>query len=241
VVIPTAVNGTLSALRAAAKQPSVKRFVLTSSSTAAVLPKPNVKFTVDENTWADSAVELIRNGGYKDAGAIAPFIVYAASKAEAEKAFWKYVKEEKPHFVANTILPNTNMGRPISPEHQGYPTTAGWVEKVFLGKYDEVKQFPPQYYINVEDNAKLHIIAATDPEVVSERIFTFAGPYNFQDVLDVSKKLYPNRKFDDIPDEGRDLSVVLPAKRAEDLLKAHYGHGWTSFEETIKQNTVDLV
>jgi nucleoside-diphosphate-sugar epimerase len=40
-VIPKVIKGTLNALKAASKQESIKRFVLTSSSTAALIPKPN--------------------------------------------------------------------------------------------------------------------------------------------------------------------------------------------------------
>jgi Nucleoside-diphosphate-sugar epimerases len=42
-VIPTAVGGAINVLKAASKHGLVKRVVLTSSSTAALIPKPNVK------------------------------------------------------------------------------------------------------------------------------------------------------------------------------------------------------
>jgi len=37
-----------------------------------------------------------------------PFAVYAASKAEGERAFWAWAKAKKPSFAVNTILPNMN-------------------------------------------------------------------------------------------------------------------------------------
>lgn len=41
ISIPHAIKATVSLLKAASQQATVKRFVLTSSSTAAYLPKPN--------------------------------------------------------------------------------------------------------------------------------------------------------------------------------------------------------
>ncbi|UPK96710.1 hypothetical protein LCI18_007645 [Fusarium solani-melongenae] len=58
-VIPTVIAGAVNALKAAFAEPSVKRFVYTSSSTAALLPKPNVPgIVVTEGTWNDEAVKL---------------------------------------------------------------------------------------------------------------------------------------------------------------------------------------
>lgn len=48
-VIPPVIEGTVSILKAAAKEPSVKSVVLTSSSTAALMPVPNKEIEVDES------------------------------------------------------------------------------------------------------------------------------------------------------------------------------------------------
>jgi nucleoside-diphosphate-sugar epimerase len=48
-VIPKVVAGVLNVLEAASKHASVKRFVLTSSSSAALIPSPNEKIVVDES------------------------------------------------------------------------------------------------------------------------------------------------------------------------------------------------
>lgn len=37
-------------------------------------------------------------------------IVYAASKAQGEKAAWEWVRQHKPHFTFNAVLPNLNIG-----------------------------------------------------------------------------------------------------------------------------------
>lgn len=111
-VVTPVVAGTKSILRSAIKHSSVKRFVLTSSSCAVLLPKLNTTFTVGKEDWNQQAVDRAwEPPPYTPERASA---VYAASKTEGEQALWQFVKEEKPHFVVNAILPNVNMGRIIS-------------------------------------------------------------------------------------------------------------------------------
>jgi NAD(P)-dependent dehydrogenase (short-subunit alcohol dehydrogenase family) len=99
-VITPMITGVLNMLSAAAQQPSVKRFVLTSSCTSAASQKQGVGQTIDTITWNDEAS--------RDAWAPPPygpergFTVYAASKMEMEREAWKWHAEHKPHFVLNT-------------------------------------------------------------------------------------------------------------------------------------------
>jgi hypothetical protein len=98
-------------------------------------------------------------------------------------------------------------------------------------------QFPPQYFIDVEDDAKLHVIALTDPKANGQRIFGFAAPFNWNDILAIFREAYPDKEFiEDFKDDSRDLSEV-PNAEAERLLKEHYGKGWTSLKESVL-NTV---
>ena len=55
--VPMVVNGILHVLQACAKEPGVKRVVMTSCSTAAASPQPNKVFTMDEKTWNTTALE----------------------------------------------------------------------------------------------------------------------------------------------------------------------------------------
>lgn len=110
-VISSVVAGTENFLRAATREPRVKRFTLTSSSTAATLPKPGVEAVLTTDTWDDEAVEAAKTKGVSIGPNAYAYIVYAASKTQGERAFWKFVKDEKPSFVANAILPDFNAGR----------------------------------------------------------------------------------------------------------------------------------
>jgi len=53
LVIPQNIAGAVSIAESAAKEPSVKRFVYTSSSTAITAPKPNKKFEISTKNWND--------------------------------------------------------------------------------------------------------------------------------------------------------------------------------------------
>jgi nucleoside-diphosphate-sugar epimerase len=233
--VPVVVEGSLNALRAAASEPSVKRVVLTSSSTAVLSPQPNKEIVVTTDTWNDGAI--------KDAWAPPPYEglqrrldVYSASKTEGEQAAWKFVKDNKPGFVFNAVLPNANMGNIVSIEHQGYPSTAGWIKALWNGfeGNEDLKFNPPQYYINVQDNARVHVAALIYDDVKGERLFAFAYPYTWNDILAVFRKLYPNKTFiEDIPDVGKDLSKI-PNERAEELVKRFGLPGWTSLEDSVK-------
>jgi len=104
-VIPETLAGVRYILESAAKQPSVRHFVYTSSSAATTAPKPNVEFKITTETWNQEDIDA--------AWAPPPYLddrkwaVYGASKAKGEQEVWMVTKEKKPHFIANTILPNT--------------------------------------------------------------------------------------------------------------------------------------
>lgn len=238
-VIGNAVNGVLNALRAAKKQGSgMKRFVYTSSSTAATLPKPGEVFSITAESWNDEAVEVARKADVIEKD---PFIVYAASKTESERAVWKWAAEVEHEFVINTVLPNANIGTVLSPQNQGYPSTARWTKAVWDGDYNSIQHIPPQCFVNVQDTARLHVVALANQSVNGERVFAFTGPFNFNDILSILRKQHPNKVWDDIPDQGQDLSKVEPMERAEKLLREAYGFGFTGLEQSVEDNVAGLM
>lgn len=97
--------------------------------------------------------------------------------------------------------------------------------------------FPPQHMINVVDDARLHLLAALDGTVANERIFAFAYPYNWNDILDVFRELRPDRKFlENDPNLGRDITEV-DNELGLALLKKWYGQTkYTDLRESVKQH-----
>lgn len=235
--VPIVVDGAINMLTAAKKEPSIKRGVMTSSSTAAADPIPNKEFTIDEQTWNTASLEAAWAPPPYE-GVARKLAVYSASKLESERAAWKFMEKEKPGFVLNTVLPNANLGVVLDPKHQGTPSTIGWLHALWNGfrGQEDIAQNPPQYFINVQDNARVHVAALICPDVQSERLFTFAKAFNWNDLLAIYRKNYPNRTFiDNMPDSGRDLSTVSNG-RAEELLKRFGLPGWTSLEQSVKDS-----
>jgi nucleoside-diphosphate-sugar epimerase len=234
--IPQAVQETLVVLKAAQAEASVKAVVLTSSSMAAVTW--NAKGTFTKDSYNEEYIKLAWDASFEHPGKM--FIVYAAAKAQAEKAAWKYVEEEKPHYTLNTVLPAANFGPAVVYEKQGHPSTGGWPKSLFEGDLAPISSVPPQYYVDVRDTAKLHIAALVDPNTSNERLWGFAEPYNWNSVLAILRKLWPQKKFiDDLQDLGWDETVV-PREGAVKALKDVFGQdGFVGLETSLKDAGYD--
>jgi len=100
-VIRGAVAGTLSILESAAKEPSVKNFVLLSSVTA-IMRNLDVPHTYTEDDWNDFAEAMVAKQGKNTPGPV----IYSASKTAGEKAFWQFAEEKKPSFSMTAINPS---------------------------------------------------------------------------------------------------------------------------------------
>ncbi|KEZ45870.1 hypothetical protein SAPIO_CDS1235 [Scedosporium apiospermum] len=239
-IIPWVVKATENMLVAAASQPQVKRFVLTSSSTAAVIPvadKLNVR--VGEGTFNEAAITAAWDPATPDDFKF--YAVYAASKTQGEKAAWNWIKENKPNFVFNTVLPSFNTGEILHPEIHG--STMGWVRLLLKGDKLLFSRFPPEYSVDVKDTARLHVIGLLGPDVRFRRLFAWAHSVNITDLITTLRSLRPDNKL--IPDppenDGRDLTEVVPAAAAQQLLKQYFGQdGWTDFSTSVAEGIEDL-
>lgn len=78
-VIPSVVASVKEIMQAADKESTIKRFVYTSSSTAALSPQPDVEIPVTTDTWNDAAVKAAWGSSPN------PWNVYAASKTSGEQ------------------------------------------------------------------------------------------------------------------------------------------------------------
>lgn len=235
-VIPPTVKGALNILTSATKEPSVKSLVYTSSSTAALMPDPGKEIIVKKDTWDDLAVQ--KAGQPNPSG----FEVYSASKTEAERAIWKAVEATKPPFQVCAVLPNANFG-PILRGADGVDSssTGGWCPTLFNGGgADMLKSFPSQWFVDVRDTARLHVIGLIDPSCANERLFAFAETYTWNQIFAIMRKQFPDRKIqDDWPKAEPDLSVI-PNEDAIALLQKHYGHGFVSLEDSIAANLASI-
>lgn len=144
-VIPETVDLVVNLAKAAAAEKSVKEFVYTSTIGAtSMLPfKPGFHF--DGTNWNEDVRDI--------AWAPPPytpergFPVYIQSKVEAEQAFWKFVKEEKPSFTSNTIVVATVFGPRLHVSQGG--STAAWLLGVANNDPTALQFFPTCEYLSV--------------------------------------------------------------------------------------------
>ncbi|KAE8336575.1 hypothetical protein BDV24DRAFT_155079 [Aspergillus arachidicola] len=264
-VIPRVVLATETILEAAAKQPqgSIQRVVLTSSASAAALPQPGVEgIVITEDTWNEATVKAAFDEGTPaDAK---PFAVYVASKTEGERAAWKWVKNNKPPFVFNAVLPYYTLGQVLHPEIAG--STMKWAASLLDGDTTAFgfpgrtykSYFPCSYtfrvdpfadkfskieFVDVADLARVHVVGLLHPEAKSERLFAFASTFTWNEFVGILRKLRPGNIEIPSPPENelRDLSDIVPARRAKDLLQAVFGgSGWVGLEESIRAGVDSL-
>ncbi len=132
-VIPQTIAGVVNALNAAKKEPSVRQFVYTSTVVAAaMIPMLETPMHVGEDSWNDDVVPMAWAPGPYDASR--GMVTYAASKVEAERALWRFVEEEKPGFVVNSVLPFGTFG-PLLHERQN-ASTAGLLFSLWDGEHN---------------------------------------------------------------------------------------------------------
>lgn len=99
-VLKGAIEGTLRALEAAHKEPSVRSFVLMSSIAAIVSTKQG-PYVFTEADWNDEAGAAVAKLGKKAPGGM----IYRASKTAAERALWNFRDEKKPQFATTSVNP----------------------------------------------------------------------------------------------------------------------------------------
>ncbi|PWY65891.1 aldehyde reductase [Aspergillus eucalypticola CBS 122712] len=238
-------------LASAAAEPSVKRFVYTSSCQAANtmgLDDLDGKTVITSETWNETAIQRAKTGS--PAEWRRGFDVYSASKALGEQGIWEWVREHKPRFVANTVLPSLCYGASLDPQNQGFPSTLSWPAAIIKNDWasvsEHVKANLPNggYCVDIQDAALLHVAALINPTVQNERLFAYGWPFFWNDLATIYRDIFPNRELPtDLParDKDADLLDVKPSKRSEDLLKEMGKPGWSSLKEIVVANAYGLV
>jgi len=133
-----------------------------------------------------------------------------------------------------------------------------WIRKLLQGDNTAFSRFPEctfpinsiillpvlttkvlvEYYIDVEDVARLCLIGLLDETVKYKRIFAFVEKTNWTDTVTMLRELRPsNKRIPDPPkNELRDCTEVLPRGRGEALLREFYGlSGFTSVKNSLEK------
>lgn len=78
--------------------------MFTSSSIASTFPSPGVEKVLDQESFNEEGIRKGWEHPEDEPPELKGLYIYAALKTEAEKACWKWVRENKPHFVFNAVV-----------------------------------------------------------------------------------------------------------------------------------------
>ncbi|TCD61600.1 hypothetical protein EIP91_008186 [Steccherinum ochraceum] len=226
VIIP-AIEGTKAIISAAAKEPKVKRVVITSSFATVLTPSrgwdPTWKYTAEQ--WNPIT--------YDEAKASHDIDAYRGAKKYSELYAWDYIRDHKPHFDLATIIPPMVFG-PIV--HSLAKISDLNVSNKEIWNVASGAEYPLQRvpgWVDVRDLAFAHVEALVRPEA-SNRRFLVAAPekYSYRLAADIIRKEFDWAK--DVTrkgDEGAALppSYTLDGETAADV----FGFKYRSFKDCI--------
>ncbi|EYU23972.1 hypothetical protein MIMGU_mgv1a009951mg [Erythranthe guttata] len=141
-ILQPAIDGTLNVLRSCKKNPSLKRVVLTSSSsTIRARDDFDPHVPLDESSWScEELCERLK-------------IWYVLSKTLAEKAAWKFCEENKIDLI--TILPSFVVGPSLPPL---LCSTASDILGLLKGETEKFQWHGRMGYVHIDDVASSHIL-----------------------------------------------------------------------------------
>jgi len=193
MIIP-AVDGTRSILLSTLKYgTNVKRIILTSSCAAIEETHDDQRHYTEED-WCQQSLDEVNEKGAKSI----PSDWYRASKTLAEKEAWGFVRDHKseiqwdlvvlnPPFVYGPLLQDIDSVASLN------TSMALWYQSVLQGGVDpETLAKEGGNWVDVRDTSAAHVRAMTVEEAGGHRILNSAGPYKWQDWVNVARKFRPD-------------------------------------------------
>ena len=227
--ITPAVQGTIGMLESAAKTPSVKRVVITSSM-AAIMGGPGTNATTIYNDESRTP---------NDEGPYASELqAYAASKKASLNATEVWLSEHKPQFDVVNLGPSFIMGRDdLDTSASGsIHGTNSVILRVALG--DDAAQPVPGASVHNEDVARSHV-QALDESIPAGFYLLSYNPDDairgtqWEDIAPVVQKLFPKAiEKGSLPQPGKGATAELriDGRKAEKV----FGFKYLNLEEQVK-------
>ena len=207
-MVEPAIQGTLTILRAASKYPQVMHVIVTSSITAiralAALSDPKaMTTTLTDDDWSTARKD-------DPANQLNAYPAYFASKTEAERAAWSYVKQAQPHYTLASFCPPVMYGpagiKLKRPEDFGTPL--GVFYRLMKGSR------PPWpldgVVVDARDVAEAFRLTIEKPLRDNQRFLLCAGAQTGEELLSFTKTLDPSPL--------QDRSTTLDTSKARQLL-----------------------
>ncbi|KAL3469189.1 NAD(P)-binding protein [Aspergillus californicus] len=238
IAVTPVVNGVLNTLSAAAKA-NVQRYVLSSSSKAVETIVYNTPHVLTTDTFNYTEIKKARDEPSVPTPERA-LTAYSAGRASAELAFWDWIRDNNPPFVASCVVPDGNFGRVLDAENtsSGPTTSVGMLMRALRGEREAVADYVG-YYIDTQDTARLLVAALVLPSIASERIFAYYQHYTWNDLRSKVRELYPGRedlvRGEDYKNLGRDLGDAdALIARSEEILREVGRPGFASLDSLLQ-------
>jgi nucleoside-diphosphate-sugar epimerase len=237
-VLDPAIQGALSALQAAAKVPSVRRVVFTSSVAACIDPVHPTGFHRPGYTYTEADWNPLT---YEKASAYTIFPpVYTASKALAERAAWNFMEAEPRHFDMVCINPCHTWGK--YGQHVASPadmnSTNSDLSKLIDGEEKDVPRTIMPWMTDISEVAQAHINALYRPEA-NGRYIIASHPYDFQQVVDLLHHEFASSDWIKQVPKGTPGKKVIPDHFVLDSTRSR-GHLGVVYRPW-KQSVIDFV
>ncbi|KAF3533575.1 hypothetical protein DY000_02036496 [Brassica cretica] len=177
-ILKPAIEGTLNVLRSCSKNQSLKRVVLTSSSSTVRIRDdfdPNIP--LDESVW--TSVELCKRFQ----------VWYALSKTLAEQAAWKFCEENSIDLV--TVLPSFLVGPSLPPD---LCSTASDVLGLLKGETEKFQWHGQMGYVHIDDVARTHILVF-EHEAAGGRYICSSNVVSLEELVSFLSTRYPSLRI----------------------------------------------
>ncbi|KDR81187.1 hypothetical protein GALMADRAFT_1123520 [Galerina marginata CBS 339.88] len=236
----TSIEGTMNLVRQANKA-GVRKIVATSSFGALLSPSFAKVFSGDnitESDWSEVTDEEFEKNKEN------PYYIYFTAKSRTEKALLEFGKQH-PEFDIVSILPGYVLG-PYARTFP-FPTAVpafGTNEDVYQLISKGPIAFAPNWFVDVRDVAKAHIVAleATNLPADKKRFIINAGTRTWKQIAEHLKSVKPEVKDRIISlDEATPLpgpSSDLDSTRARELLGVA---DYIPLEKTLDDTVNDLL
>ncbi|EIM82216.1 NAD-P-binding protein [Stereum hirsutum FP-91666 SS1] len=191
ILIP-AIQGTRNLVEATRLEPRIKRVVFTSSFASIVDPAAPPDHVHKSEDWNPVTYEEAKASS-------TPAFVYRSSKPLAERAFWDYIKEEKPAWEGSAICPCGTFGPPIHPlkSMSALNTSIQYFWNMANGTFKSgvpAVGFP--VFVDVRDVALAHVRAVELDAAKGQRYLLIGGTYKPELFVDVMGRTHPELKAD---------------------------------------------
>ncbi|KAF9731291.1 hypothetical protein PMIN06_010778 [Paraphaeosphaeria minitans] len=226
-VIKAALDGTTVILNSALKAGSQLKSIIYLSSIVAIMSGNPAPYTYTEKDWNNWAEPTVAAKGKDTPGVV----IYCASKAAAEKAFWKFREDNKPAFTQTSLNPVFVIGPPLvapkTPSEIGETIHAIW--NIFSGGSFPLEELTPGIGATVDVRdvaAQIEYAIAHPGETDGERYLSSAAVATAQSTADILREAFPEargRIVEGTPGEGYKSDYTLldvENKQASDGSKA---------------------